>query len=166
MESFTNFLAEHYIWFFVAAGVLFFALLGFIFDSKKKNKNDFKGESITEEPVEKKEEVEVGITPEVETLTPNPEPTQNVNLDNTIEINDIPLNNEVSTPVETISFGEPITLEQNTEVVSEPEIAEVPVNPELTPVDAAPAEPTLEEIPQFNNVPNQDNSTEIIEEIK
>lgn len=46
MESVINFLADYYIWFFVAAGILVFALIGFIIESKKKDKNNFKGESI------------------------------------------------------------------------------------------------------------------------
>ena len=44
MESVMNFLADNYIWFFVAAGVLLFALIGFIIDSKRKKKNEFKGD--------------------------------------------------------------------------------------------------------------------------
>ena len=36
MESVMSFLADNYIWFFVVAGVLCFALIGFIIDSKKK----------------------------------------------------------------------------------------------------------------------------------
>jgi len=48
MESVMNFLADYYIWFFVAALVLCFALIGFIIESKKKQKNEFKGEEVTE----------------------------------------------------------------------------------------------------------------------
>ena len=44
MDSVMNFLADNYIWFFVAAGVLLFALIGFIIDSKKKQKSEFKGD--------------------------------------------------------------------------------------------------------------------------
>ena len=78
MESVINFLADYYIWFFVAAGVLAFALIGFIIDSKRKKKNDFKGESINS------------------TATPDSVSTENVPpvSETPVEINDIPLANE------------------------------------------------------------------------
>ena len=44
MENVMNFLADNYIWFFVAAGILCFALIGFIIESRKKQKNEFKGD--------------------------------------------------------------------------------------------------------------------------
>ena len=44
MNSVMNFLADYYIWFFVAALLLSFALIGFIIDTKKKQKNEFKGD--------------------------------------------------------------------------------------------------------------------------
>ncbi len=110
MESVMNFLADYYIWFFVAAGILCFALIGFIIESRKKQKSEFKGESIEEsaavnntvsQPV-----VNTPVVPEttVETLTPAPETPvmssepQSVsqNIDNTMVINDIPLTNDSS----------------------------------------------------------------------
>ena len=38
MDSLLSFLEENYIWFFVAGIVLLFALIGYIFDSKRKKK--------------------------------------------------------------------------------------------------------------------------------
>ena len=139
MEKVMNFLAENYIWFFVAAGVLLFALIGFLIEGKNKNKSEFKGESInTSEPVapvapvkeESNEEIlDFEATAPTETAAPtaNPEIVENVNVQ--------------SAPApETVSFETP-TLE------------EAPVNPELEAVNAPAAEAQLEEIKpeQANN---------------
>ncbi len=97
MESVMNFLADYYIWFFVGALVLCFALIGFIIDARKKKKNEFKGEEIatstnTTENVQTPTSTEpqvVGTTVEVggeATLG-----TQNTVSDSTMEINDIPI---------------------------------------------------------------------------
>ncbi len=110
MESVMNFLADYYVWFFVAALVLCFALIGFIIESKKKQKNEFKGESIEEneatnientipvEPVIQNAPVEENvINASQEMATPsNVEPVANNTTfdamsDDTMEINDIPL---------------------------------------------------------------------------
>ncbi len=40
MDKVLDFLANNYIYFLIAAGVLVLALIGFIFDSKKKNKEE------------------------------------------------------------------------------------------------------------------------------
>jgi len=74
MESVMDFLASYYIGFFIAAGILSFALIGFIIESKRKQKNDFKGEEVDEN----KDKIE--STPVV--------PNENVNvLGNTVDMN-------------------------------------------------------------------------------
>lgn len=94
MESIMNFLADNYIWFFVAAGILCFALIGFVIESRKKQKNEFKGESIEET---KTEETPVAS---VETTNTPVEPLNSVNdtktstLENTMVISESPINSE------------------------------------------------------------------------
>lgn len=136
MDSVMNFLADNYIWFFVASGVLLFALIGFIIDSKKKKKNEFKGESIEENKTEVPTEVVSEITSEqvnslnnVETVSSiEPEPSIN-EAENTLEINDIPLsdnNNLIGSPVEfTNNEVEPLTEELNLEEKPELPIEEL-----------------------------------------
>lgn len=95
MENVMNFLADNYIWFFVAAGVLFFALIGFIIESRKKQKNEFKGESIEENTKTTNNSETV-----VENTTPTPvEPIMPIN---NVENTPNTLNNEqpaISTPL-------------------------------------------------------------------
>ncbi len=40
METVLNFLADNYLWFMIGAGILLLALLGFIFDGRKKKKEE------------------------------------------------------------------------------------------------------------------------------
>ena len=40
MESIFNFLADNYIYFMIAAGILAIALIGFLIDGKKKQKKE------------------------------------------------------------------------------------------------------------------------------
>lgn len=139
MDSVMNFLADNYIWFFVAAGVLLFALIGFIIDSKKKQKSEFKGESIEEnkeEPVVVGETTSVGGEAVLGSSSLNNESTseiaeQSSPSENTMEINDIPLteennNNFIGSRVE---FGsnetEPLTEELNLEEKPEVPIEEL-----------------------------------------
>lgn len=95
MENVMNFLADNYIWFFVAAGVLFFALIGFIIESRKKQKNEFKGESIEENT-----KTTNNSEPVVENTTPTPvEPIMPIN---NVENTPNTINNEqpaISTPL-------------------------------------------------------------------
>lgn len=101
MESVMNFLAEYYIWFFVAAIVLCFALIGFIIDSKKKQKGEVKNNTLDSTPemsipVNNTMDMNNGLenivtnSESVSNMTGNNEP---VNMDATMEINDIPINN-------------------------------------------------------------------------
>ena len=168
MESVINFLADYYIWFFVAAGVLCFALIGFIVESKKKDKNTFKGESIEtsnipNEPVITGDTVNMegsaplneasqDITPTVEE-TPV-EPTNNeipkieetTTMEDTMEINDIPLKEEDKTPIE--FYSNPVVNEQP--VVNEIPNTEMNTNTTNTNTGIN-NNPVIEEIPTNNN---------------
>lgn len=144
MDSVINFLADYYIWFFVTAGVLCFALVGFIIESKKKEKNVFKGESIdntkVEEPMVSGDTVNMNGTTTLEeasqeTISSNEEvnpetlevpknepqevkeevkleevPTETPVMEDTMEINDIPLKEEDKTPIE--FYSEPVQVEK------------------------------------------------------
>ena len=138
MDSVMNFLADNYIWFFVAAGVLLFALIGFIIDSKKKQKSEFKGESIEEN---KEEPIIVGDTTYVgeeavmgsnlNNNEPTEVPSENAVSENTMEINDIPLTEENNDNFigSRVEFGsnetEPLTEELNLEEKPEAPIEEL-----------------------------------------
>lgn len=120
MESVMNFLADNYIWFFVAAIVLCFALIGFIIESRKKQKNEFKGESIEENTASTEVPVQNTVNPVNEPVKVE-EPVQVVgntvdmggdatlgnvqeSLEDTMEINDIPLASEESPKPASIEF--------------------------------------------------------------
>lgn len=137
MESVMNFLADNYIYFFVAAGILLFALIGFLIDSKRKKGKDFKGEAISNTTLNTN--MEVADTPQMETVSaiePTPVETpkaetnsyQEVNtmpvIEQTMEINDIPMAAEAvieETPVnpelQNITYGEPISVDNNSNIV-------------------------------------------------
>lgn len=180
MESVMNFLAANYIWFFVIAGILCFALVGFIIDSKRKKKDDFKGESV-EAPVASTpyitgETVDLGVEAPVESMsasemapmdeTPAPvEPTQMVNastknLNDTMQINDIPMNleedanlNEVPINPELASFGEPISMD-TMQTVEEPLTEPVPQTTisNISQVSTEEAKPIDDEIEMFEDL--------------
>ena len=155
MESVMNFLADNYIWFFVAAGVLLFALIGFIIDSKRKKKTEFKGESIKEDiPAQVDgDTVNVGgeavlgdnleSAPINDTLVAAEPEALNVNepKEETVEFNDIPFNEA--------------TLNQN--IQNEPETLDA--EPALVGEDL-----NLKEVPEapvetLNNVENLNNQS-------
>ena len=123
MESVMNFLAENYIWFFVAAGVLLFALIGFLIDGKNKSKNEFKGESVNTEEAKEIKEVVVE-TPKEEILDFGGETAPEIP---TLE------NIEVATNNETVSEEAPKeeTTSEDIETFEIPTLEETPVNPEL-----------------------------------
>ena len=160
MNSVMNFLADYYIWFFVAALLLSFALIGFIIDTKKKQKNEFKGESI-ETPNNAP-----ASTPEVigETVNVGPEAVLGGNGINTLEstntspvseetmeINDIPFN-DVSTPVENVN-------QTPTENIT--------IGSPITSEDYKPVEPQFEElnIPEAPEAPVQNDSSQVLESL-
>lgn len=104
MESVMNFLANNYIWFFVASGILVFALIGFIIDSKKKSKVEFKGEEVE------------STTPVTEEVVPTVEEEFPTEVDKTIEINDIPISNDSLEILDTIPEPEELNLSEVPEV--------------------------------------------------
>lgn len=135
MESVINFLAEYYIWFFVAAIVLCFALVGFIIESKKKGKEKGKIESVPEDmviggdPVDMAGETNLSMAskelteslkeeePTLEDITPD---NETVVTEDTMEINDIPLKEETKIPSEFYN-------ESETQVNETPVIEEIPL---------------------------------------
>lgn len=92
MDKILDFLANNYIYFLIGAGVLFFALIGFIVDLKKKNKpEEGNGEVAPEVPidvqtpvapvaVEPVAQVEIPVAPveEYRPIPPMPEATPEV----------------------------------------------------------------------------------------
>lgn len=137
MENVMNFLADNYIWFFVAAGVLFFALIGFIIESKKKTKSEFKGESIDNSVIES------NLTP-LEDSNSNVEViNSNVNLSNTE-------NNNILEPVVNTTLGENNSIEEikPREVLNSS--VEVPINVP-TPEPMPEVSETIVETPVINN---------------
>ena len=144
MESVMNFLAEYYIWFFVAAIVLCFALIGFIIDSKKKQKGEVKNNTLDRTPemsipVNNTMDMNNGLentvtkTESASNMIGNNEP---VNMDATMEINDIPINNTPNV----------VSMENNNNVVNNTPVME------LTKTDT----PTVTTETQSNATPVND----------
>lgn len=160
MESVMNFLAEYYIWFFVAAIVLCFALIGFIIDSKKKQKGEVKNNTLDSTPemsipVNNTMDMNNGLentvtkTESVSNMTGNNEP---VNMDATMEINDIPINNTPNVVsmennnnvVNNTPVMEPTKTETST-VTTETQTNAIPVNDERPAV-------MLDELPEVESL--------------
>lgn len=121
MGNFLEFLSNNYIYFLIAAGVLFFALIGLLVDMKKKRNGEG---SISED-----------VTPEVPEPVSVPEPPVTVEEPKQEEI--VP---EPPMPVE-----EAPVPEINNEVVAEsPVLDETPVMNVEAPVEPTPG--TQEEI--------------------
>ncbi len=112
MEKFLDFLASNYIYFLIAAGVLFFALIGFIVDLKKKGKSE-------EEEVRE----EVPMT-EIPVETPVLEPS----------IETQPVVPEVVEPAFTLEEEAPVAVQEFNPAPAMPEVEVVqPDKIELTP---------------------------------
>lgn len=171
MNSVMNFLADYYIWFFVAALLLSFALIGFIIDTKKKQKNEFKGESIettnnapTSTPTSTPEVIgeTVNVGPEAVLGGNNTTTLESINpapvSDETMEINDIPIN-EVSTPVENVN--------QTVEPINQTPTENITIGSPITSEDYKPVEPQFEElnIPEAPEAPVQNDSSQVLESL-
>ena len=159
MESVMNFLAEYYIWFFVAAIVLCFALIGFIIDSKKKLKGEVKNNTLDSTPemsipVNNTMDMNNGLentvtkTESASNMIGNNEP---VNMDATMEINDIPINNttnvgsmENNNVVNNTPVMEPTKTDTPT-VTTETQTNAIPVNDERPAV-------MLDELPEVESL--------------
>ena len=160
MESVMNFLAEYYIWFFVAAIVLCFALIGFIIDSKKKQKGEVKNNTLDSTPemsipVNNTMDMNNGLentvtkTESAPNMIGNNEP---VNMDATMEINDIPINNTPNV----------VSMENNNNVVNntpvmEPTKTETPTVTTEAQTNAIPANDErpavmLDELPEVESL--------------
>ena len=91
MGDFLKFLSDYYIYFLIAAGVLFFALIGLLVDLKKKRENT--------ELVETSEEVsqEVSVPePPVTAEAPVEEPVEDLNPAPPMPVEEaIPVSNEI-----------------------------------------------------------------------
>lgn len=159
MESVMNFLSEYYIWFFVAAIVLCFALIGFIIDSKKKQKGEVKNNTLDSTPemsipVNNTMDMNNGLentvtkTESASNMIGNNEP---VNMDATMEINDIPINNttnvgsmENNNVVNNTPVMEPTKTDTPT-VTTETQTNAIPVNDERPAV-------MLDELPEVESL--------------
>lgn len=159
MESVMNFLAEYYIWFFVAAIVLCFALIGFIIDSKKKQKGEVKNNTLDSTPemsipVNNTMDMNNGLentvtkTESASNMIGNNEP---VNMDATMEINDIPINNTTNVGsmdnnnvVNNTPVMEPTKTDTPT-VTTETQTNAIPVNDERPAV-------MLDELPEVESL--------------
>ena len=134
MEKFLEFLSNNYLYFLIAAGVLFFALIGFIVDLKKKNKAESEGQ-VEETPttVESAPIVEETVVPEVPNEVLNEAPVESYNpappapsMETPVEsINyETPIANEpiADQTVNTSTFAQPLTEQQNEQVVNVEEL--------------------------------------------
>lgn len=156
-----DFLSENYIWFFVAAVVLLFALIGFIVEGKKKKNKEFKGESVQEtaQNMQNTAGLEVNDIPVTETVQPQPmeqvsiepQPVQNISEPQTIgETNTLntPHTTSEVAPNENqnITIGEPIQMKSEPVIPTAPESfydeplmpesnQEKPMNFEINPND-------------------------------
>ena len=160
MESVMNFLAEYYIWFFVAEIVLCLDLIGFIIDSKKKQKGEVKNNTLDSTPemsipVNNTMDINNGLentvtkTESASNMTGNNEP---VNMDATMEINDIPINNTPNV----------VSMENNNNVVNntpvmEPTKTETPTVTTETQTNAIPVNDErpavmLDELPEVESL--------------
>ena len=177
MESVINFLADYYIWFFVAAGVLCFALIGFLIESKKKNKNTFKGESIESSTTSPVEPVVSGNTVDMNGETTLSEATQDLTeqnmqaseptedlskpteestgpseiIEDTMEINDIPLKEEEKTPIQ--FYNEPVVQEtpvepqqSNSVAFNDTPVMDIPIEEEKNVSNQTVSEPVMHSV--------------------
>ena len=114
MSGFLTFLSNNYIYFLIAAGVLAFALVGFLVDIKKKKdaeaaENFSNSASIpnvavpNEIPNVAEENVPVGIPSNEASFNPAPPmPEQPVDIPNDNSVNEMPVDNSMNQPVENI----------------------------------------------------------------
>ena len=142
MENVMNFLAENYIYFFVAAGILLFALLGFLVDSKKKKDKEFKGE-----------EVKPGETAIAQTLST---PLDNSSLANPDNLN--ALEEDLNSNLQNIA--EVNTINQTPAIEQTMEINDIPmVMPEEVVIEETPVNPELQNVAS-NDLGNEQNANE------
>ncbi len=122
-----DFLSENYIWFFVAALVLLFALIGFIVEGKKKKNKEFKGDSVEESktPVT---DIEVNDIPVAE-KTNEASSAQTVSLDSVTEPQPISENITPTEPIDKEKEQTPEVETQSATIGSPIEMKNEPVIP-------------------------------------
>jgi len=149
MEKILDFLANYYIYFLIAAGVLFFALIGFIVDLKKKKDED----PIVEEAITPEE---VAPVPQVEVMeeVPAVEPETFEVLEQASEesFNPAPPMPVVEeTPVYDVPVQEVPTMPEENVVVNEVSVNDIPMNDvsvqESMSVEAIPLDSEVLEVP-------------------
>lgn len=126
MESIFNFLADNYIYFMIAAGILAIALIGFLIDGKKKQKK----EEIAGVPTMQAMNTQNTVQPTVaqtQTEQPNAQVVNEAPVAEPTLTFDEPANQvepesifNIPEPTNAPTIGEPITMPATQEVVSEP----------------------------------------------
>lgn len=116
MESFLNFLSNNYLYFLIAAGVFLFALIGFLFDLKRRKKESPEVETPTPEITNETPITEAPVMP-VETLmsseTINPAPPMPNTDDSVSAINEpIEVNSTINTEILDNLDSESINVEE------------------------------------------------------
>lgn len=128
MEKFLDFLSSNYIYFLIAAGVLFFALIGFIVDLKKKNKAEVDtGEVAQEVPIDIQQSVEQS------------QPVETSEMGNSFEPQ--PMQQEVYKPVAPVQEASPevVPLAQTQQPVQPmPSVQPMPPVQPIPPVEQSP----------------------------
>lgn len=126
MESIFNFLADNYIYFMIAAGILAIALIGFLIDGKKKQKK----EEIAGVPTMQAMNTQNTVQPTVaqtQIEQPNAQVVNEAPVAEPTLTFDEPANQvepesifNIPEPTNAPTIGEPITMPATQEVVSEP----------------------------------------------
>lgn len=173
MDSILNFLADNYIWFMIGGVVLLFALIGFIIDGKKKNKDENKSvetpvtnnEITNQVPLNQETNVVSNETP-VPTAMPNEEGMQDftpseptLTFDTPANVASEPVISENTNLNGDSKIGEPITFEtpSNT-VIPEVEPVQAPETPVVSTVEPSFNEMSSEPSPlEFQNASTNAN---------
>lgn len=155
MESIFNFLADNYIYFMIAAGILAIALIGFLIDGKKKQKK----EEIAGVPTMQAMNTQNTVQPTVaqtQTEQPNAQVVNEAPVAEPTLTFDEPANQvepesifNIPEPTNAPTIGEPITMPATQEVVSEPvqEPIVEPVNIDQSVQTSQVNEPVIDSAP-------------------
>lgn len=126
MESIFNFLADNYIYFMIAAGILAIALIGFLIDGKKKQKKEEIAGVPTMQAMNTQNTVQPTIA-QTQTEQPNAQVVNEAPVAEPTLTFDEPVNQvepesifNIPEPTNAPTIGEPITMPATQEVVSEP----------------------------------------------
>ena len=147
MESILDFLANNYIWFLIAAIVLAFALIGFIIDSKRKEKkkktedgivngNDLNGPEVAAAPSINNDATGINVA---STTTTDPQVAQAPVMETPTEINNTPSPNEAVQSV-TPQEPQPVNAPTEAQTVVQPTEVNTPVQPTVNATPQNPVE--------------------------